>query len=112
MKQAIVGINTWVAHHNTAVFGADAAEFRPERWDPVTTPQDQLLEMERYWIPFGAGTRTCIGKNISILEISKLIPQLVRRYNFTLLSQDIKYTNMWFVKQRDVYARISRARRM
>ncbi|KAK0352569.1 hypothetical protein LTR02_017324 [Friedmanniomyces endolithicus] len=28
----IVGVNAWVLHYDTAVFGVDAAEFRPERW--------------------------------------------------------------------------------
>lgn len=31
---------------------------------------------------FGAGPRTCIGKNISILEMSKVIPQIVRAIDF------------------------------
>ena len=30
------------------------------------------------------GSRTCIGKYVSILEMSKLIPELVRRFDFTL----------------------------
>lgn len=32
MWQSVVGINSWVAHANTDVFGSDAAVFRPERW--------------------------------------------------------------------------------
>jgi hypothetical protein len=30
--QVEVGVNTWVAHANTAIFGPDAEAFRPERW--------------------------------------------------------------------------------
>lgn len=30
--QTVVGINSWVAHSNKEVFGADADIFRPERW--------------------------------------------------------------------------------
>jgi cytochrome P450 len=30
------------------------------------------------------GSRTCIGKHVSILEMSKLIPKLVCRFDFTL----------------------------
>lgn len=100
-------MNTWVAHYNSTVFGPDASDFRPERWDPANTAPEKLAEMERYFLPFGAGTRTCIGKNISILEMSKLVPQLVRRYNFELLSNELEYENNWFVKQRNVNVRIS-----
>lgn len=59
-------------------------------------------------MPFGAGTRTCIGKNISILEISKVIPQLLRRYDFSLLQETLRYNNMWFVKQTNVKVSIER----
>ena len=96
-----------MAHHNTTVFGPDAASFRPERWDPaVTTDTDQLRRMEQYYVPFGMGTRTCIGKNIAILEMCKLVPELIRRYDMTLVEQEMKRLNRWFVKPYDVRIRI------
>ena len=56
--------------------------------------------MEKYMLPFGMGSRTCIGKNISLLEMSKLIPQLVRRFDFSLDErEDLRCENRWFVKQ-------------
>ncbi|CAK7207773.1 hypothetical protein SEUCBS139899_010586 [Sporothrix eucalyptigena] len=65
-----------------ALFGADADEFRPERW--LDQDKEKLSLMESYWLPFGAGSRTCIGKNISLLEINKLIPVLVKKFDFSL----------------------------
>lgn len=50
-------------------------------------------------MPFGLGSRTCIGKNISMLEISKLVPQLVRKYDFNLQGSSWSTSNHWFVKQ-------------
>lgn len=32
----------------------------------------------------GAGSRTCIGKNISLLEMSKVLPHLYRKFEFKL----------------------------
>jgi len=48
---------------------------------------------------FGGGARTCIGKNISLLEISKVVPQLYRQFDFEL-DEDHNYTKdcVWFVK--------------
>lgn len=62
--------------------------------------------MERYFLTFGSGTRTCIGKHIATLEINKLVPELVRRYDFKLLSSTLQYNNHWFVKPKDVNVRI------
>lgn len=98
---AVVGINTWVAHYNTSVFGADAAKFRPERW--IDSDEETLASMEHYYMPFGLGSRACIGKHISILEMSKLVPQLVRKFDFELgdgLKGDGSWRtdNKWFVK--------------
>ncbi|KAK1499348.1 hypothetical protein CCUS01_00072 [Colletotrichum cuscutae] len=75
----LIGINPWVAHRNAKVFGTDAADFIPERWDPQHASSETLAVMEQYYLPFGAGARTCIGKHISSLEMVKLIPELVRR---------------------------------
>ncbi len=70
----VVGVNSVVLHRNTAIFGEDAASFRPERW--LESDKETLSYMQRYWMPFGLGSRTCIGKNISLLEMTKLIPEL------------------------------------
>jgi hypothetical protein len=30
--KTIAGVNPWVVHRNTNVFGADSMSFRPDRW--------------------------------------------------------------------------------
>ncbi|OBT68006.1 hypothetical protein VE03_01548 [Pseudogymnoascus sp. 23342-1-I1] len=101
----IVGVNTWVAHANVSVFGDNARTFRPERW----LEGDETTSMlNKFWMPFGVGSRTCIGKNISLLEISKLIPELVRRYDFELIGMDggLETQNIWFVKSINFFCKI------
>lgn len=49
------------------------------------------------------GARTCIGRHISTLEISKLIPRIVGDFNFVFPGDaptkgEWKTTNYWFVK--------------
>ncbi|KAI9170666.1 Pisatin demethylase [Paramyrothecium foliicola] len=94
---SIVGINTWVAHRDTSVFGPDANEFKPDRW--LKTDPETLRNMNQFWMPFGLASRTCIGRHISILEISKLIPRLIRDFDMELISKEPwKTANRWFVK--------------
>jgi cytochrome P450 len=59
-----VGCNAWVIHQDKGIFGEDADVFRPERW---LESEAQNKEMEKYLITFGAGSRTCVGKNISLM---------------------------------------------
>ncbi|KAI9692727.1 MAG: hypothetical protein M1820_009432 [Bogoriella megaspora] len=97
----IVGCNAWVLHRRPEIFGNDADEYRPERWleaDPAT-----LKEMKATMFQFGAGSRTCLGKNVSMLEIYKLVPSFLRRFEIFLEhpERDWKTHNGWFVRQLD-----------
>ncbi|KAG8159077.1 hypothetical protein KVR01_010738 [Diaporthe batatas] len=57
-----VGTSAWALHREPSIWGSDAESFRPERW----------LGKENE------------GLNISWLEIEKLVPTLLMRYNFRL----------------------------
>ena len=49
---------------------------------------------------FGGGSRTCLGKNVSLLEMTKVVPQIVRK--FDLVFADDKPWSLystWFVWQ-------------
>jgi len=74
----IVGCNAWVLHRRPEVFGEDVDAFRPERW--IEAGPEKLREMKATMFQFGAGARTCIGRHISTLEIYKLVPSLLRRF--------------------------------
>ncbi|EMD60387.1 hypothetical protein GGP41_000714 [Bipolaris sorokiniana] len=96
----IVGCNAWVVHRRPEVFGLDVEAFRPERWLEATP--EKLKEMKGTMLQFGAGARTCIGKNISLLEIYKLVPSFLRRFEIELgrPNSEWKTHNAWFVSQK------------
>lgn len=82
----VVGCSAWVMHRNRQVFGEDADAFRPERWlvdeaKDAAKEEARVKEMTGMMLQFGMGSRTCIGKNISLLEIYKLVPSLLRRFD-------------------------------
>ena len=74
----IIGMSPWATHRDASTFGPDASAWRPERW--LEGSSHTRRQMENALLTFGAGNRSCIGKHISYLEISKLVPSLVRRY--------------------------------
>lgn len=56
-------------------------------------------------LQFGLGSRTCIGRHISMLEMCKVLPALVRDFEFTLhddlIGKEWKTQSYWFVKPLD-----------
>lgn len=112
-----IGINAWVAHRNEEVWGNDAGEFRPERWleaqaEAEAGRRGRLQRMEAYYLPFGLGSRTCVGRHISILEISKLMPKLLRDFDFELErpEEGLECDNHWFVLPKKLLVRVRRDR--
>lgn len=94
----IVGINPWVVQHDASVFPNPEA-FIPERW--IDARPEQLKVMEQSFCAFGSGSRTCIGKNISLMEMQKVVPQLLREFTVELAEpeKEWKTKNHWFVQQ-------------
>lgn len=117
----VIGANPWVVARDRDVYGEDADHFRPERWlglseqarvDDTTgeSARTKLKRMERSFLAFGMGSRSCIGRNISLLAMNKLVPQLLRKYKVEL-ADPVKEWNTedyWFVKQLGLHCKISR----
>lgn len=76
----IVGCNPHVIHRSKEIYGQqyDVDEYWPERW--LEADDVAKAEMDRYFMAFGSGKRICIGRNISLLEIYKLVPLLLTRF--------------------------------
>ncbi|KAK5679650.1 hypothetical protein LTS12_029347, partial [Elasticomyces elasticus] len=86
----IVGMNPWVLNRDQDTFGPDSDQFIPERW--LQSPgesedcfQARLARMQRTILTFGAGSRTCIGKNLSEMESDKMIATLFAKYEIQLV---------------------------
>ncbi|KAH7136224.1 cytochrome P450 [Dactylonectria macrodidyma] len=103
----IVGINPAVIHRDRTIFGDDANVFRPERW--LSNDQERIKLMDRHLLTFGAGTRTCIGKNISIMEVGKFVPQILRQFDLEWASNEPEWQvkTYWFAKQMGLLVRLN-----
>ncbi|KAK3391298.1 cytochrome P450 [Podospora didyma] len=80
-----LAVNGWVLHLDKDVFGQDSDVFRPERW---LEDEEKSKRMERYMFQFGGGSHLCIGRNLALLEINKVVPRLLRDYRFELVHPD------------------------
>ena len=83
----VIGTNPWVIHKDKSVFGQDADVFNPERW-----MKEDTGDMHRCFFSFGAGARMCLGRNVSWMEMSKLIPTLFGRYEIELAEPEKEWT--------------------
>ncbi|KAF2216895.1 hypothetical protein CERZMDRAFT_31895 [Cercospora zeae-maydis SCOH1-5] len=97
----VVGINAWVMNRNKVVYGPDSDFFRPERWleDP-----SRVVEMRKCLLSFGAGPRTCAGRNFAMMEMIKVVPSLIRKFDFRLADpvREWKVQGHWFAHQSEM----------
>lgn len=91
----IVGVNPWVVHRNTEVFGLDVDVYRPERWldkDPA-----RVKAMHQCMHQFGAGEYICLGRHVSMLEIYMVVPTLLRRFEVCIPLRFRFFESWWSV---------------
>jgi cytochrome P450 len=65
-----IGMNPAVVHYDKEAFGEDADEYRPERW--LQCNEMHLKNMDKHLLTFGAGTRICVGKHVSINSSARI----------------------------------------
>ncbi|KAJ0985657.1 hypothetical protein J5N97_004013 [Dioscorea zingiberensis] len=68
-------------HHDTSLWGSDAAEFNPARFAGGVA---LAAKHPAAFIPFGLGARTCIGQNLALLEAKLTVAILLQRFSFRL----------------------------
>ena len=100
--------NPWVLHRDTRIFGDDADQWRPERW--LDSDSEKIKYMDHHILSFGAGKRTCLGRNIAMLELTKLVPALILRYDIELFEPQKEWTvlSSFVVRQEGLSVTLSR----
>ncbi|KFK27760.1 hypothetical protein AALP_AA8G425600 [Arabis alpina] len=68
-------------HRDPEIWGADANEFKPERFSEGVS---KACKYPQSFVPFGLGTRLCLGKNFGMMELKVLVSLIVSRFSFTL----------------------------
>ncbi|KAK2594363.1 hypothetical protein QQS21_007923 [Conoideocrella luteorostrata] len=74
----VLSVPTYTMHHSKEIWGDDAEEYKPERWENATNRQKNAF------IPFSHGPRACVGRNVAEMELKLIVATWVRRYAVTL----------------------------
>ncbi|KAK3326057.1 putative benzoate 4-monooxygenase cytochrome P450 [Apodospora peruviana] len=88
----VLSVPTYSIHHSKEIWGEDADDFRPERWETVTTRQKNAF------IPFSYGPRACVGRNVADMELKLIVATWVRRYD-VYLRQEVMETREGFLRK-------------
>lgn len=98
-KGAAVYISLFGLHRDPEFF-EHPLEFKPERFLDCAYSKD--LSKEPFYLPFGAGPRTCIGKQLGIKIAQIGLAILLSKFNFeiddkTLIDKEIKVSPSQFI---------------
>ncbi|KAJ7896700.1 cytochrome P450, partial [Mycena olivaceomarginata] len=73
----ILAVNT-----DTDIWGEDACEFKPERWENLPDTVGLVPGVWANLLTFFAGTTNCIGFRFSLIELKALLFTLIRAFEF------------------------------
>ncbi|KAL6915276.1 hypothetical protein FSST1_006771 [Fusarium sambucinum] len=73
--RSVVSMSSWLIHRNKEYF-PDPAKFDPDRWVNASDPQS----LHKAFVPFGKGSRACVGMNLAYDEIYVTVAQIFRHY--------------------------------
>jgi cytochrome P450 len=72
-KGTIVAYWTYAMHHRRDIYGDDADEFRPERWETLRPGWEYL--------PFNGGPRICLGQQYALTEAAYVSVRLLQEFS-------------------------------
>ncbi|PNP79837.1 hypothetical protein FNYG_06930 [Fusarium nygamai] len=88
----VLSVPTYTIHHSTEIWGPDADEFKPERWENLTDKQKVAF------IPFSYGPRSCVGRNLAEMQMRLIAATWIKRYDVRL-RQDVMETREGFLRK-------------
>ncbi|KAJ4376485.1 hypothetical protein N0V83_001769 [Neocucurbitaria cava] len=71
-KGTTVGYSPYAMHHRKDIYGPDADEYKPERWENLRPGWEYL--------PFNGGPRICLGQQYALTEASYVTVRLVQEF--------------------------------
>ncbi|KAK5660828.1 hypothetical protein OQA88_12199 [Cercophora sp. LCS_1] len=79
----VVSMSAWLMHHYEDAFGPDATVFDPERWMNLENDKEKaelVRAREKCMVPFGRGSRNCLGQALAMCELWYALGDIFRRF--------------------------------
>jgi cytochrome P450 len=80
-KGEVVVMSQYINSRRKNIYGPDAGEFRPERWE-----NGEMENIGWAYFPFNGGPRHCLGEDFALMEISYTIVKLLQAFPSISLS--------------------------
>lgn len=79
-------MNPYVLQRTEEVFGEDKDSYVPERWlrkegEGEQDFAERRQKMKKSILAFGAGHRVCLGQEMAMLEVTKTLSTLFKRFD-------------------------------
>lgn len=72
-KGELVVFSSYVNSRMKSIFGEDAYEFRPQRWETSET-----TNVGWGYFPFNGGPRQCLGEDFALMEVSYTVVRVLQ----------------------------------
>jgi len=82
-------ISPQVAQSHPDIWGTSATTFDPDRWDSLSQDSSSPYAFQA----FSSGPRVCIGKGLAMLEFKSLLIDIVRKYKFESVEEELVLEN-------------------
>lgn len=79
----VVSMSAWLMHHDATAFGPDPTVFDPERWINISKSKNTtelIRAREKCMVPFGRGSRNCLGQVLAMAELHYTIGTIFRHF--------------------------------
>ena len=119
-------------HYRRSIFGDDYQEFKPMRWlvnvakenegvnisidgvdydgngDGESSSIDEVRSrMKRSWMPFGHGSKSCIGQALAMMAVESAISSFIKKFTLRRSHADsLKFTQTPTMRLKDMYVDI------
>ncbi|UKZ76828.1 hypothetical protein TrVFT333_004543 [Trichoderma virens FT-333] len=88
-KGTVISCSTFSLHRREDVYGHDAQEFRPERWDDLSTRWE--------FLPFSAGPKVCMGQTYGYAEMIYILSRILQEYERIERRSDEPWEEKWSI---------------